>query len=146
MFSKINDEFIRLLDNQDKEKFSIHTLIKYFYPKCVKIANINLITLKECYEDIPLTFILNNKLEKGFLTKDRVIRLHSKPITCTNFPIYVPLLSLNKTINQKIELVDSKNVKFDKFDYYDHALYKNLSHLDSLLNGVDILGQIHNLT
>ena len=96
-----------------------------------------------------MTFILNNKLEKGFLTKERVIRLHSKPITCLNFPVYLPLPYLNKTIvsfNQKIDLVDSKHIKLDKFDYYDHALYKNLSHLDSIINGVDILGQIHNLS
>jgi hypothetical protein len=149
LFSKVNDEFIRLVDYQDKEIIFYSFANQVFLPRCIKIANINLISLKECYEDIPLTFILNNKLEKGFLTKERVIRLYSKPITCTNFPVYLPLPSLNKTIvsfNQRIDLVDSKNVRFDKFDYYDHSLFKNLSHIDSLINGVDILGQIHNLS
>ena len=149
LLSKIDGDFVRLLDYQDKEIIFYSYANQIFLPKCVKIASINLISLKECYEDIPMTFILNNKLEKGFLTKERVIRLHSKPITCPNFPKYVPLPYLNKTIvsfNQRIELIDTKNLKFEKFDYYDHSLYKNLSHLDSIVNGVDVLGQIHNLS
>ena len=45
-----------------------------------------------------------------------------------------------------VDIVDSKDVKYESFNFYDDISYKNYSHIDSLVNGVDIIGQMHNLT
>ena len=49
-------------------------------------------------------------------------------------------------MNQKAELINSEKVKFEKFDFFDQFSYKNFSHVDSLVNGLDIIGQMHNLS
>jgi hypothetical protein len=50
------------------------------------------------------------------------------------------------SLNQKLDLVNTINVKFKQFDFYDIKLDKNLSHLELVTKGLDLIGQIHNLT
>ncbi len=41
----------------------------------------------------------------------------------------------------------TKNINFiyESFDFYNDIKYKNHTHIDGLVNGVDIIGQIHNI-
>ena len=41
---------------------------------------------------------------------------------------------------------DTDKVVYEKFDFYDDITYKNYTHVDGLVNGVDIIGQIHNIS
>ncbi len=41
---------------------------------------------------------------------------------------------------------NTDKVVYKKFDFYDDITYKNYTHVDGLINGVDIIGQIHNIS
>ena len=144
-----NDKFMRMKDFKKKEVIVYSSMGQIFLPRCVKIPKINLVSKVGCYEDVPITFYLGKYLENGFLTQDRIIKTHSKALPCSNLPRYIKLPALNQTIvilNQKSDLTSSERVKFEKFDFYDQVSFKNFSHIDSLINGLDIIGQFHNLS
>ena len=133
IFALSENIFLRVTDYKNNDIIIYTTNGQIYVPNCIKIPSVNLITLDSCFEDIPLTFILNNKVEKGYLTSERVIKIFSRPVKCNGVPKYITLPYLNKTIvslNQKLDLVDTINVKFKQFDFYDIKLDKNLSHLE----------------
>lgn len=149
IFALSENIFLRVTDYKNNDIIIYTTNGQIYVPNCIKIPSVNLITLDSCFEDIPLTFILNNKVEKGYLTSERVIKIFSRPVKCNGVPKYITLPYLNKTIvslNQKLDLVDTINVKFKQFDFYDIKLDKNLSHLELVTKGLDLIGQFHNLT
>ena len=140
---------MRINDFKNNALIVYATKGQIFLPRCVKIKEINLVTKESCYEDIPITFFLGSSLRFGYLTQDRVIRAYSRGSFCSNLPRYIKLPYLKKTIvvlNNKSKFTDSLRVKFDKLDFYDHFSYRNLSHIDSLVSGLDIIGQMHNLS
>ena len=64
-------------------------------------------------------------------------------------PRYVHIPSTKQTLggyNNDIILWESKDISVQKLDFYDEVSHKNYSHIDGLVNGVDIKGQIHNLS
>ncbi len=149
IFSLSNDKFMRITDFKNKEVIIYAAKGQIFLPRCTKIKEVNLVSMEKCFEDIPISFFLGNSLKNGYLTQDRVIRAHSRGSFCSNLPIYIKLPFLGKTIvvlNNKSEFTSTKKVKFDKLDFYDHSSFKNLTHMDSLINGLDIIGQMHNLS
>ena len=149
IFSLSNDKFMRITDFKNKEVIIYAAKGQIFLPRCTKIKEVNLVSMEKCFEDIPISFFLGNSLKNGYLTQDRVIRAHSRGSFCSNLPIYIKLPFLGKTIvvlNNKSEFTNTKKVKFDKLDFYDHSSFKNLTHMDSLINGLDIIGKMHNLS
>ena len=44
------------------------------------------------------------------------------------------------------KLVYTKNLNMEKINFNDQSVYKNLSHLNKLVKGVDLIGQMHNLS
>jgi hypothetical protein len=78
-----------------------------------------------------------------FLTNDRIIRAVSSLIPCINIPLYNQTISYYEGISR---LTNNINVIYESFDFYDDIKYKNYTHLDGLVNGVDIIGQIHNIS
>ena len=149
VFAVHEDSFIRLKDYKSNEVILYTTNNMIFVPECVKIPNITLVVLNGCYGDLPISFNLRGKDCKGFLSTERVIRLGSSQKLCDNIPKYIPLPYLGKTIvygYQKLELIESEKIKFHKFDFFDNSFNKNLSHQNVLVNGFDLIGQIHNLT
>ena len=149
IFSFNNDKFMRVNDFKNNEIIVYAHLGQIYFPRCTKIKELNLITKVGCYEELPVTFYIDKFAENGFLSHERIIKSHSKSVVCPNIPSYISLPSSNLTIvilNQRAELTNTFDVKFEKFDLYDQISYKNFSHMDSLLNGVDIIGQMHNLS
>ena len=148
-FTYLNDQFFRVHDFRGNE-IIIYSFGGHLYkPRCVKIPSINLQTLENCYEDIPVTFMVGPSLEKGFLTQERIIKTHSKEISCPNIARFINLPVIGKTIsilNQKIDIVDTKNVKFGVINYSDDLSFPELTHNDIIIGGIDILGQFHNLS
>ena len=42
--------------------------------------------------------------------------------------------------------MDTKNVNFEKFYFFNDISYKNYTHVEGLVNGIDLIGQIHNIS
>ena len=140
---------MRIFDYNNNEVIVYASQNQIFLPRCIKVKSINIVSSKKCYRDVPITFQLGDYTENAFLSQDRIIRAHSAEIPCQKFPRYITLPFLEKTIvlfNQQVDIVDTQKINFEKFDFYDHFQYKNLTHIDGLLRGVNILGQIHNLS
>jgi hypothetical protein len=149
LFSKANDEYLRVKDFRNNELILYTFAGQIYQPKCVKIDTIRVTKMVKCFKDIPIQFYLNKYIENGFLTKDRIIKAHSDLSICSNVPLFVKIPRVNKTLisfHGESNLWDTKDVTFAKFDFYDQITYKNYSHIDGLVNGVDIIGQMHNLS
>ena len=149
IFSFVNDEFIRVKDFKQNEVILYSTFGQIFKPKCLKIEKITLVNSDFCFKDIPIEFSLGTNVQRGFLSQDRVIKAHSKRMVCSKVPRYLSLPYMAKTIvlyGNKSSLVDTVNIKYEKFEYFDDRYLQNFSHIDGLVNGVDIIGQMHNLS
>ncbi len=150
IFSNINDEYLRIKDFKNNEIIVYSAAGHIFKPKCINIESVTIIPpTSRCYKDIQVNFTLGGETKQGFLTDDRIIKAHSAPWDCSTVPRFITLPYLKRTIvvyNNKVNIVDSKDVKYESFNFYDDISYKNYSHIDSLVNGVDIIGQMHNLT
>jgi len=149
LFSKANDEYLRVKDFRNNELILYTFAGQIYQPKCVKVDTIRVTKMVKCFKDIPIQFYLNKYIENGFLTKDRIIKAHSDLSICQNVPLFVKIPKVNKTLisfHGESNLWDTKDVTFAKFDFYDQITYKNYSHIDGLVNGVDIIGQMHNLS
>ena len=149
LFSLAENSFLRIKDFK-KNELILYTLGSQIYkPRCLKISKIKLVRSDNCYKYIPIQFYLNSYWKNGFLTNDRIITGFSEKITCTDLPKIINVPSLNKTImcsHGISTLWETKNVLFDKLDFYDDVSFKNYSHVNTLVNGIDIIGQIHNLS
>jgi hypothetical protein len=80
---------------------------------------------------------------------DRIIKASSVPKQCSYIPRYIPLPLALKTIifsYLHLNLVDTVKIKFEKFDFFNNRFNKNLSHSELVTAGVDIIGQLHNLS
>ena len=150
IFSNINDEYLRIKDFKNNEIIVYSAAGHIFKPKCINIESVTIIPpTSRCYKDIQVNFTLGGETKQGFLTDDRIIKTHSAPWDCSTVPRFITLPYLKRTIvvyNNKVNIVDSKDVKYESFNFYDDISYKNYTHIDSLVNGVDIIGQMHNLT
>ena len=149
LLSQHDDTFMRIFDYNNNEVTVYASQNQIFLPRCIKIKSINIVSSEKCYRDVPITFQLGDYTENAFLSQDRIIRAYSTEIQCQKFPRYITLPFLEKTIvlfNQQVDIVDTRKINFENFDFYDHFQYKNLTHVDGLLKGVNILGQIHNLS
>jgi hypothetical protein len=149
LFTENHDRFMRIKDFK-KNDVIIYTANGQIYaPTCSKISNITVASLAACYEDIPAYFRFKEKNYRGFLTRDRVLRISSTPVECSKFPKYIPLPFLNKTIvsyDKTIELIDTFKLNFKKFNFFDTKFHIDLSHTDTIIQGFDILSQLHNLS
>ena len=149
LFAFNDNQFLRTQDYQGKDIILYTSGGMIYLPHCVKITNVTVFKLEQCYEDLPVKFIYKNREIFGFVTTNRILRISSIPKPCKSSHIYIPLPYLNKTIvayNQDLGIVDSLYVKFQDFEFFNHSLSKNLSHAENIVQGIDLLGQINNLT
>jgi len=71
-----------------------------------------------CFEDLPVTFKIKNRVCKGYTNMDRIIKASSIPNQCSYIPRYIPLPLALKTIifsYNHLKLVDTVKIKFEKF-------------------------------
>lgn len=54
-----------------------------YIPDCEPIPSIVIDKTNECYQDIPISFVQNNKTTKGFLTKSYIIVRASRIVDCS---------------------------------------------------------------
>jgi hypothetical protein len=149
IFSLLENEFLRTKDFKNNDLILFTSNGQVYKPKCVKIDNIILVDSELCYKDIPIKFYVSGFWKNGFLTNDRIIRAVSSLIPCSNLPKFINIPLYNQTISyyQGISrLTNNINVIYESFDFYDDIKYKNYTHIDGLVNGVDIIGQIHNIS
>jgi hypothetical protein len=120
-----------------------------YKPSCVKISKIRLINSDICYKHIPIQFCINNVWKTGFLTKDRIIVSFSVKINCNDVLRIINVPSIGKSIMNShgiSNIWDTKNVNFEKINFFNDISYKNYTHVEGLVNGIDLIGQIHNLS
>jgi len=149
IFSVMEDLFLRFRDFKNYEVILYSKGGQVYKPKCVKISSITISNSTKCFLDIPVSFVLGKWVKQGFLTHDRIIRAYSAVTDCVFEPKYISLPYISKTVvvyGNKITLLNNSEITYQKFDFFDELSFKDYSHVDSLVNGVDIIGQIHNLS
>ena len=149
IFSVMEDLFLRFRDFKNYEVILYSKGGQVYKPKCVKISSITISNSTKCFLDIPVSFVLGKWVKQGFLTHDRIIRAYSAVTDCVFEPKYISLPYISKTVvvyGNKITLLNNSEITYQKFDFFDELSFKDYSHVDSLVNGVDIKGQIHNLS
>ena len=149
LFTFTEDQFLRINDFKGNEQILYSLGGQIYKPKCIKISTIRTIKLPTCFKDFPIQFYLNKFFENGFLTPERIIKAHSKKADCIKMPRYIHIPATKQTLvgyANDIILWETKDISIQKFDFYDEVTYKNYTHVDGLVNGVDIIGQIHNLS
>ena len=119
-FAIHDDRFIRLKDYNSND-IILYTLNgQIFIPNCVKINDVILMDMVSCFEDLPVTFKIKNRVCKGYTTMDRIIKASSVPKQCSYIPRYIPLPLALKTIifsYLHLNLVDTVKIKFEKLLY-----------------------------
>ena len=150
LFALQKDKFMRIEDFKGSELIVYTHNSQIYLPNCVNITTIKLVpNSKSCYEDVPIMFSLNNKFLEGYLTNDRIIKAYSKELTCDSWAKFFNFPNSNMTLvrtGKVSKLVKSNSINFAKVDFSNHLVYKNFTHLNKLVNGVDIIGQMHKLT
>lgn len=81
LFRKNHNGYLKLRYD-DKIDIIFNYFGKFLKCICKSISRIKLREVEICYEDIPISFILNNKEENGFLLNDGIITKNSKKTDC----------------------------------------------------------------
>ena len=149
LFSLSEDKFIKLKDWQGNDVIIYAKHGQVFHPKCKKIDKIILKNVTNCYDDVPILFQHSNEWIPAYLTADSVIRLVSKQRQCNDVIKYIRLFNTSIQValsGNKVWLVDSKNIEFDKIKFFNNVAFRNLSHMSIITAGVDIIGKMQNLS
>ena len=151
IFSKLVDEFFTINDFNGNSAILYSDEGRIFVPKCIKINEINIIEeTKYCYKDIAIQIYQDNTTINAFLTQDKILRATSKKQTCRNNYQNIHLKDSNQLIvkqGNKITIEEDDKYTLIRFNLQANNISKiNYEHDQVIINGVDVIGNVANLT
>ena len=151
IYSKLDEEFFVFTDFNGNEATLYSDKGTIFIPQCTQIYDIEVIEETTfCYKDFPVQIIHNNRTTNAFLTKEKVIKLTSKQVTCTNHKDTLYLRSTNRILTKdqnKIKIEPDNKYMHIQFNLQQHNITEiNFVHDKHILNSVDLISQLANLT
>jgi hypothetical protein len=149
MFENQLDEFLILNDRSDNKTILYNNRGQILIANCISVQTVKIIVDKkkvdQCYNEVPVSFQLNNNTVTAFLTSDGIIR--TKPTTriCAEYKIItLPFVKKYiKLIFDKMVIVNTSNVgKVETID--DEEFLIKLNHAEEVIQDIDILDEIKN--
>ncbi len=151
IISGLEDVFTKAYIRDSGEIILYSTGGNIILPKCIPVSNVQVLErTKECYEDLPVTFKLNeNVTMNGFLTKSIILVKFSKKIEC-----YEQSKAKRYVMGNGDILIQEKNsVRLDRKSKTISILHRdtdifnpNFHHSVLITNGVDTSAYIPDLS
>ena len=153
-FSFHQDKFFKVTDLNNLELILYARHFQIYKPSCQIIETIMLYEKSlKCYEDIPIEFNYTTpdgritKKINGFLTMNGIIKNIGKEITCTEETTYMKLDNSNISLRKFNNLYKKfNNLNYQHLNVHFKKYETILDHNELLVNGVDYLNQIAEVT
>ena len=130
------DELVVYAKNNQVYKATCSAVSRIFIPK----------TIEECRADIRIRFQIRTQIRLGYLTTDKIIIQDSDVQEC---PANIKYIHLERVIiaaqNQNQEILELDKVSFDHIYYFDQKKKIDLTHMASLVDTFDLVGQVQEL-
>ena len=147
VFSIHQNGYLKLINMKGKE-IILFTMNEYVYvPHCI---DINEITVHEktdnCFDDVAISFIYNNRSINAFLQNDNIIKRDSKLISCDSIHNRNIFIGNDKKIvrdlqaNIYLSFIDDQIQKIDFFEL--SKVDANYHHNQDLIESIDVLDEI----
>ena len=149
--ANIEDKYLIMTSYNDDEIILYSGGGNLFVPACLNIEEIRLEKTANCFEDLPVSFKINESVIHGFLDTNRIIKKSSKMIDCflENHNKFILLKYKNriiKRINNTFRIDYLKESNFKRINVLNSKPGKFNTHHDLLFNdGFSLISELKNL-
>ena len=142
LFSKLQDEFLKLYDKQNNPIILYAKNGNVYVPPCVVIPEITIISnTSNCFDNVPVQFSYNNITINWFLKDYNILSKTSTLVSCEKINSVLIIDSNNiqiKRINKINSVVTTNQDNLVKLNLFHSEFNYNFHHKQDILDSIDL--------